>query len=211
MYLKRKEALELVREISESLLSDFESKSRFITDLLDQDDWSFVIKGHAILEAAVTEMVVEQLGESRLKPIIERLPLSDGQTGKIVIAKHLDLLSDEQRKFIRWFSELRNPLVHRLENVGFTFERYISGMDKNQKQSWNESIIWFAEGEVSRKEWKSTAEKTPKLAIYMGLLQIVCGCGIKSQQVKGQRKMMQAAQKTTGDLLKRVRSGAKKI
>lgn len=88
MLLYRKDARKLMAEIGESMLEDFGHKSRFIIDLLDQDDWSFVIKAHAMLEAAVTELVLEHLGETRLKEVVDRLPLSDGQIGKVVIAKH---------------------------------------------------------------------------------------------------------------------------
>jgi hypothetical protein len=206
MFLYRKEVRKLVAEIGESMLEDFDHKSRFIIDLLEQDDWSFVIKGHAMLEAAVTELVLEHLGENRLKELIERLPLSDNQIGKVVIAKHLDLLDDDQRRFIRWFSELRNGLVHRLENINFTFEQRISAMDKNQKRSWIESIIWFAKDKTNHDQWKPLAEGQPKVAICMALLQVICRCGLKAQEFKAHRKINKAAQKTTEELLKKFRT-----
>lgn len=205
MYVHDQDARKWVTETIKSVAKDFGSKSHFIVDLLKQDDWSFVIKAHAMLEAALTEVLLEHLGEFRLKRLVERLPLSDGQIGKVAAAKDLGLLSDDHRKFIRWFSELRNDLVHRLENIHFSFERHVSKMDKNQKKSWTESIIWFVDDEALRDQWKMVVEEQPKTAICVALIQVVCECGLKSQEFKSRRKLRRVAEKTTKTLLRNIK------
>src|SRR5436190_1607259 len=110
MYIYREEAQKLLSEYLPLIRGTLKDKFDFLSELVDHDDWSFVIKAHALIEVAVTQMLVQCLGDVRLSDFIERLPLSDGRTGKIVATKQLDLLSDSHRKFIHWFSELRNRL-----------------------------------------------------------------------------------------------------
>lgn len=74
----------------------------------------------------------------------------------------MTLLDDKQRRFIRYFSELRNSLVHRLDNLGFTFENYVSTLDTNRRRNLKESVAWFADDELMRKEWETIAEGQPE-------------------------------------------------
>ena len=142
MVIYKTQARKILREMGKDVGDDLHHNNEFLFDLAKQDDWSFVIKAHAMLEAVVTEMLLEHLGEPRIKRVIERLPLSDGQVGKIIVAKQMELLTDKHRRFVRFFSELRNNLVHRLENLTFSFEQHLSTLDKNQKGSWKEAIVF---------------------------------------------------------------------
>jgi uncharacterized protein YutE (UPF0331/DUF86 family) len=132
MYLKKKDVKKLLVNFKLSSIDDLKEKSTFIIELLSQNDWSFIIKSHAYLEAVVTQLIIDHLDESSLKGFVERLPLSDSQTGKIAILKELDILEPETRKFIRWFSELRNSIVHKVENIDFDLKSHFLKLDKNQ-------------------------------------------------------------------------------
>lgn len=77
MYLRKKEANKLLREFLACSRSEICEQAKVLCDFFQEDDWSFVIKSHALLEAAVTQMLAEYLGETKLKEYIERLPLSD--------------------------------------------------------------------------------------------------------------------------------------
>ena len=76
------------------------------------DDWSFVIKVHALIEAAVSHLLAEVAGQPALLDVFTQLELSNGRTGKIAFAKALECLEDYERGSIRKLSELRNQLVH---------------------------------------------------------------------------------------------------
>jgi hypothetical protein len=188
-----------------------EEKLMFLLDLLKQDDWTFVIKAHAFIETAVTQMLVQHLGEVELTKIIELLPLSDNRTGKIAVARQLKLLDDKQRRFVRFFSELRSSLVHRLDNLDFTFENYVSTLDSNQRQSLKESVGWFADDELMRKEWEIIAEDNPRVGIYMAIHCFIAHCVLTTQQLSALREIDEVAKRTTDGLLDGGKDGAKMV
>jgi len=202
MYLDRKEAEKLLTEFNSSTIDELREKSGFLLDLLKEDDWTFVIKGHAMIEAAVTQLLIEHLGDIRLKSFIQRLPLSGMQTGKVEVAKQLCLLNENHRKFIRWLSKLRNSLVHRIENLDFTFQNHLAVLDKKQRLNWRDSIVGFAEDDNTRKQLTKITMEHPKIVIFMGLYSVISDCTISSQQSRGLRKIDKAARKTTEFLLK---------
>jgi hypothetical protein len=48
----------------------------FIERLEEEDDWSFVIKAHALVEAAMTQLLVHELHKPQLGDIIARLDMT---------------------------------------------------------------------------------------------------------------------------------------
>lgn len=100
-----------------------------------EDDWSFVIKSHAFLEAALTHLLADHLGKEDLLPVFAYLETSNVRTGKLAFVKAFDLLDKGARRFIHTLSELRNDLVHEVSNVGFTFAAYVNNLsDKERKE-----------------------------------------------------------------------------
>lgn len=194
MYLYREQADALLRE----LVSDYDdciAGSRdLLLDLLTEDDWSFIIKSHAFLEAAVTEAIIHQLDDPRLLRVVERLPLSNDEYGKLSVAKDLDIVPKEQRACIKRLSELRNYIVHRPENINFQFEHFINGLDKAQKRRWQETIAWFQD---STGEWKKMALTKPKLVVWMSSFLIYTMLGVKKVELAYDRKLDSEERKTT--------------
>ena len=97
----------------------------------DESDWSFVIKTHALIEAAISYLLTEHLKRPELAGMFSRLDMSNEATGKVAFATALGLLERPERRFIVSFSELRNMLVHDVRNVNFDLVSYVQGM--NQK------------------------------------------------------------------------------
>src|SRR5438046_2327348 len=100
------------------------------------DDWSFIIKIHGVIEAALNHMILGKLREPKLSNIVSRLETNDQRTGKMAFVKTLDLLPERSRTFVRLISELRNQLVHDIRNFDFTFDNFLSGLNKNQAKQW---------------------------------------------------------------------------
>ncbi|WP_257818401.1 hypothetical protein [Burkholderia glumae] len=140
MYISRKDAGELIFQHRQDAIADVRGEADFLLALLDGDDWSLVIKSHALIESLVTELIVSKIDQPTMKSFIERLPLSDNEIGKIRIAKDYGILSAGQRSFLKNFSELRNRLVHRVENINFKFLEYVANLDKNQKNRGRKPI-----------------------------------------------------------------------
>jgi hypothetical protein len=61
----------------------------FFESLLNEDDWSFVIKLHALLEAATGHLLVEHFDDKRLEEVIAHLEMSNQRTGKIALLKSM--------------------------------------------------------------------------------------------------------------------------
>lgn len=202
MYLEREEAERLLSKFTSSTVGELKEKFKFLLDLLSQDDWTFVIKGHAMIEAAVTQLLTEYIGDVRLRDFFERLPLLEDQRGKVTVAKKLDLLDDKQCKFIRKFSELRNMLVHSIENLDFVFKDYLLKLDKNQFSSLSDTIIYFVEDDHTRAKWEKIFKQTPTIAIFMSLYMVVAECVVSSQHVAGSRQLDKLAERTMQTLLK---------
>lgn len=102
----------------------------FSTRLLrDEDDWSFVIKLHALFEAVCTHLVIYHLQEPAIARIVARMELSNKSTGKIAMLSAVGLLGSAQRRFLTALSELRNDLVHDVRNCDFHFAKWVAGLD----------------------------------------------------------------------------------
>ena len=91
-------------------------RSGFIRRLPREDDWSFIIKLHALFEAVCTHLLLHHFKEPDLADTFSRLELSNKTTGKIAFLGKLELLNVENRRFITTLSELRSrPCKTRLQ------------------------------------------------------------------------------------------------
>jgi hypothetical protein len=184
--------------LKSDLLGGIDERIELLMSLLKEDDWSFVIKAHALIEAVVTEAIISHVNEPKLLVSIERIPLSDDQYGKLTIAKDLGLLTKEQRRFIRRISKLRNDLAHKISNISFTFESYINNMDSQGKNSWSETVVWFRDESAG---WKEASKVNPKLAVWMGVFLISTVTLTENMEREGMRKINELAEATTKELL----------
>ena len=108
-------------------------------DSLDDDgenDWSFVIKLHALMEAAVSNMLTETFKRQELSDLFARMDLSNKTTGKAAFVKSLNLLEEPERRFMSSLSILRNSLVHDVRNVSFDFGEHVSMMNEQKQQQF---------------------------------------------------------------------------
>jgi len=106
--------------------------SDFFKRLLNEDDWSFIIKLHALIEAACTQLLIHHFQEPSLYPILAKLELSNKTIGKIAILKELELLEEYDRKYIYQLSELRNKLVHDISQFSFSIKDMVKNYDDNE-------------------------------------------------------------------------------
>ena len=117
--------------------------SGYYSKLLSEDDWSFIIKLSALLEAVATEALSIKFGDSRATESLSYLEYANPKSGKIVFLEKLEVITKEQFNFLKKLAELRNKLVHTISSTNFCFNDYIEGLDKNQKKNFVET---FAHG-----------------------------------------------------------------
>jgi hypothetical protein len=161
----------------------------FCEGLLREDDWSFVIKLHAILEAAVTTILVEKMGYAALQPVFARIEMSQEGSGKLAFAEAVSLLDGIDRRFIRKLSELRNQLVHRIQNVSFTVRSHVDALDTNQKESFVKAFgLWNSEDNILPRLHKY-AMAHPKDFVWQGGLMILAILMMKVETIRTERDM----------------------
>lgn len=102
----------------------------------DENDWSFVIKAHALGEAAVSHLLTEAIERPELSDLFSRLDMSNKTTGKAAFVKALGLLDPEERRFISSFSELRNLLVHDVRRLNFDLLEHINNMSMREREQF---------------------------------------------------------------------------
>lgn len=119
----------------------FGLRPSFFSDLfLEQDDWSFIIKIHALLESVVCSMLAAHLSRPALE---DTLAAKVEMEARIEMLKALNLVSDQQRKMMRTLSRLRNKLVHNVKQTDFTFSSYLE--NKETRKNFVEAFTFEAE------------------------------------------------------------------
>ena len=89
-----------------------------------ETDWGFVIKAHALIEAALTDLFTARFKEPLLRDIISTLSTSSEHFSKLSVLKELKLILKERRAFIRAFSRVRNAFAHDVRKIDFTLKDY---------------------------------------------------------------------------------------
>lgn len=196
MYVDKLKAIELLETHSMSIAVDLKDKVEFMRSLLEADDWSMIIKTHALIETIITELIITCTEEDKLKPLIERLPLSDEQIGKLRILKDYNLLTVSQRLFIKRFSELRNMTVHKLENINFNLEEYINTFDKNQKKSWIKTLTWYTEETSVQEDWGIIILHHPKIGLWFSTMMLVSLVSLEIKKLQGSKKVRELSDTT---------------
>ncbi|MGY3265560.1 hypothetical protein [Lysobacter sp. HA35] len=157
-------------------------RSGFFADLAREDDWSFVVKAHALLESSCSAFLTDYLGRPELADIFVRLELSSKDTGKVAFAKAFGLMNDRERRFISALSQLRNLLVHNVKNTTFSFAEHVGTLDANQRKSFVESLGYAYLSEEDGKEFIAYQERVlsrPKETILLGLKYVIGIMGIQ--------------------------------
>jgi len=129
--------------------AQIESHSITIAQLENDDDWTFVIKMHAIVEAGLNHLLKVQLDDPKLIKIVTKLPTNDKRRGKLALIKTYDLLNKDCRQFVRLFSDIRNSAVHDVKSFGLDLTKYVASIKDKEKTDMERSILLLV-GSVSR-------------------------------------------------------------
>jgi len=118
----------------------------FFEKLLHEEDWTFIVKLHALMEAALTMLLGEQLNTGsqdnpRLTDAVSNLDMSAVRVGKVTLANALGLIREDEARLIRYLSTLRNVFVHQIQNVALRLDAHVASMDKNQRDNFLRVLI----------------------------------------------------------------------
>ncbi|HMB89762.1 MAG TPA: hypothetical protein VKP65_02880 [Rhodothermales bacterium] len=161
--------------------------SGFFERLLEEDDWSFIIKLHAFIEAVATQAIVRHLREPDLADYFARIDLSGQQTGKVRILSEIGLIGKPIRRFISSLSQLRNSLVHDVRNVSYDLQASVNSMSSKELRRFSQdfsclrfikyetstdSISLIPHFEIDEAELNKLVEQ-PRLFILLGALSLL--------------------------------------
>ena len=159
---------------AEAVARDVGLQPGFLLRVRDEDDWSFVIKVHALIEAATTNLLAHHLDDPRLGNHLRALTLA-GRHAKLELAKSLSLVGDEDIVFARWLGELRNSLVHDISKVSFGFDGYITKIPRSKVDEFVRAVgpAFVPETEINGKRvtGRELVLENPKVAVWL------CGIG----------------------------------
>jgi hypothetical protein len=159
---------------------------RFYLGLLEESDWGFVIKLHSLFEGAATHVLNLRIGSGKLESAMSYLDFGNTKCGKCRLLLDLGVLSKEQYTFLRQLSELRNLLVHQIQNVTFSFENYIKSLDNNQFRSFCDQIGYSTRDQIAIKDVtiprNQFIRENAKLVIWLTAADIL-GCLLLEEQL----------------------------
>jgi hypothetical protein len=151
--------------------------SNFYKQLLQEDDWSFVIKLNALFEGACTHVLTVRLHAPELNEAFAYLELANAKYGKVELLKSLGSITSEQAKILCSLATLRNTLVHNIANVGFSFKSHVADLDSNQLKSLVKN---FGHGvqdtiEIARKKIPKAqfVRENPKLSLWLTAAEVL--------------------------------------
>ncbi len=132
MNYNKKDALKIYigdKDLSDHVAQKFDVDYEFLISLQKEDDWSFIIKTSALLETLVSDIIIANINNKQLHSHINKLNMS-GATGKLKLAKDMNILSDELKNLCDAVLPIRNKFVHSTKYLHESLNRYI--LDESQ-------------------------------------------------------------------------------
>lgn len=145
-------------------------RENFLLDLLgDSDDWSFLVKAHALLESVICTLLAMHLRKLELEGVLaEEVEMK----ARIGMTKALAITTSEDRTMMHALGKLRNRLVHNAKDTSFTFEEYFKNKDARKNFSETFGHGWpdpFGDPPVARSEYVA---RNPKAAVFESVVRI---------------------------------------
>jgi len=180
-------------------------KTGFLVALLKEDDWSFVIKLHALVEAAITHLLVVASGTERLGNVYALLELSDNRKGKLAFVRGLDLLDSKYRSLIKTLSEVRNKLVHDVKNVGTTLDEFVKQLDGQQCNNFVKAVMLDFDSpiEIGGRDIpiRQFIVENPKVGIWMAVMSLFGDIYIQKAYLNIRKSYLKSAEKVAKAVL----------
>lgn len=163
-------------------------ESGFLGKLARDDDWTLIIKLHAIIEAGLTNALVTQFDAPELDRVLAKLDTSNAATGKIAFAHALGIISKASFVFIQDLSKLRNHCVHNPRNFSFNLGVHLSSLPEKERNAFITHVANALKvpGCIERIEQPSRQAlmDAPSFGITWATLLVMAQLSIHAQQCK---------------------------
>ena len=126
------------------------------------------------MEAAITHALTGATGDERLRALYRHLSLG-GPNGKLAFAEALEILEPKHLRFLRRFTELRNRLVHDVQNVGFSLDAYVGSHTAGEVPNLARDLVFLIDqsDEAGRQQAHDALAKLPKLQVWSHAIAVV--------------------------------------
>jgi hypothetical protein len=172
----------------EQLLESVGLPPDFLSRLMTESDWSFIIKLHAVFESVLSSLIVRSLGSRGIDDQVAHLDFNNAKSGKVAFARGLGLLGKPAVTFLRGLSELRNMLVHDIGNVSFDLKAHVLELNRQDLKKFRSEFGWaMLRLEGGEKHYLEALKKEPKMLVYVAAY----SCLLELQfQITGHQRAM---------------------
>jgi len=127
-------------------------KDGFFDRLIEDDDWSFIIKLNAVIETSLSMVLTEMFTKSikRYSPTIQKnvdftdvfykMQTGNEKQGKLNFVKACGILDDKSINKVIYLASIRNRLAHDIKNVNFNLLEYYNSLSNDQKKQFIEHV-----------------------------------------------------------------------
>jgi hypothetical protein len=200
-----------MKEAVQAVESDLGVDAGFLHCLLDRllydDDWSFIVKLHALMDACITLVLTMALTNEDIRGVVSRLPLNDQRRAFI---KTLKLLPSEHLSFIRQLTSMRNDFAHDIRHIDLKIDKYVANMPRYKRKDLLRSVAALLNEEAIHATCQlpgvDFVRQHPKLAIYIGAMDLIAHVYMRSQDLKQQNARRAVADLAFKNVLARIRA-----
>jgi len=161
------ESSEIANKFSAWLQDKVGLEPAFLHSLqVEDNDWTFVIKMYAILEVALSHLILSRLREPKLTDVVRHLETNNDRRGKLGFIKAYGLLSDDSCQFVRVLSKVRVFAVHDFKNFDLNLVQYSESLKaKGEYDTWTRALTCWSESPLPQ-ELIEYLLRYPRVAIY---------------------------------------------
>jgi len=154
--------------------------------LLKDDDWSLVIKLHALLQGAICHTLAQKLHDSGLIEIFGRLPAGDNRYGLVAFLRHYGLFDPAELKFLKSLAEVRNTFAHNIQWIGRSLAEYKDDLCPSERATFIESMAVGLKESVQVRgktvQRRQFVRENLKLAMFLSAAHILAMSYLAGQQ-----------------------------
>jgi hypothetical protein len=155
----------LGKEFEEWIKATFGTSRSPLDTLNNDDDWTFVLKMHAYVEAALNHLIVTRLNNPKMGDVVAKMRTANSESGKLALIKAYDLLPDKMCLFVEILCSIRNKAVHNISGQDLDLARYAQSIKPEQRKAWRTAMTSCVIGEVTEKQ-RDDAISWPRNAIF---------------------------------------------
>jgi hypothetical protein len=154
------------------------------------DDWTFVLRLHALVEAAVEHLIVTGIGKPAITDFIGRLPIAGGRAGKARLGRDLGLFDAADTALIEGLSELRNAYAHEVQMVDVGLVDYFDGLNNERRVKitrWIAQSHGFLPTDDILSEARRSFRSSPRYVLWYAADRLVGRAYLEKRDLRGQQ------------------------